>query len=164
MSLVSTGVVVYRDVTGMAAVTETVKTEPTRTAEAELRRLLGIREAVLVKIHPYFAVGQTLAAMEAPSFGSIGGHAAARDGLNYFMRELMFDWKIPLLIVPPMTLKKFTIKGNAKKEEMKLAVFKRWGFEADGNDIIDAYALCRLAEVWQAGDEQLRKKIEVIGF
>ena len=47
--------------------------------------------------------------------------------------------------VPPMTLKKFASgKGNAKKQEMLLQIFKRWGIEFNDDNAADAYALARL--------------------
>lgn len=53
--------------------------------------------------------------------------------------------KYPLK-VPPMTLKKYAAgKGNAKKQEMLLQIYKRWGLEFNDDNAADAYALARLA-------------------
>jgi Holliday junction resolvasome RuvABC endonuclease subunit len=67
------------------------------------------------------------------------------------------------LIIPPMTLKKFaTGKGNSKKQEMLLQIFKRWGVEFNDDNAADAYALGRLAsgnsitEVEKAVVEQVK--------
>ena len=50
-----------------------------------------------------------------------------------------------ILKVPPMTLKKFAAgKGNAKKQEMLLQIYKRWGLEFTDDNAADAYALGRL--------------------
>lgn len=50
------------------------------------------------------------------------------------------------LQVPPMTLKKYaTGKGTAKKQEMLLQIYKRWGVEFTDDNAADAYALARLA-------------------
>lgn len=49
---------------------------------------------------------------------------------------------IPPVVVPPTSLKKFvTGKGNAKKNEMLLGVFKRWGAEFTDDNQADAYSL-----------------------
>jgi Holliday junction resolvasome RuvABC endonuclease subunit len=49
------------------------------------------------------------------------------------------------LKVPPMTLKKFAAgKGNAKKQEMLLQIYKRWGVEFTDDNAADSYALARL--------------------
>ena len=51
-----------------------------------------------------------------------------------------------VLKVPPMTLKKYAAgKGNAKKQEMLLQMYKRWGVEFNDDNAADSYALARLA-------------------
>lgn len=50
------------------------------------------------------------------------------------------------LQIPPMTLKKYAAgKGNAKKQEMLLQIYKRWGIEFNDDNAADSYALARLA-------------------
>jgi Holliday junction resolvasome RuvABC endonuclease subunit len=50
------------------------------------------------------------------------------------------------LQIPPMTLKKYAAgKGNAKKQEMLLQIYKRWGVEFNDDNAADSYALARLA-------------------
>lgn len=50
------------------------------------------------------------------------------------------------LQIPPMTLKKYaTGKGTAKKQEMLMQMFKRWGVEFNDDNAADSYALARLA-------------------
>ena len=50
------------------------------------------------------------------------------------------------LQVPPMTLKKYAAgKGNAKKQEMLMQIYKRWGVEFNDDNAADSYALARLA-------------------
>ena len=69
--------------------------------------------------------------------------------LSATVRLTIFDYfdderKYPLK-VPPMTLKKFAAgKGNAKKQEMLLQIYKRWGVEFNDDNAADAYALARL--------------------
>ena len=44
-----------------------------------------------------------------------------------------------------MTLKKYASgKGNAKKQEMLLQIYKRWGVEFNDDNAADSYALARL--------------------
>ena len=58
--------------------------------------------------------------------------------LRYFIKQS----GIPYDLVPPNNLKKFVSgKGTSKKEDMKLAVYKGWGFEHKSNNVIDAYGL-----------------------
>ena len=55
------------------------------------------------------------------------------------------DLRFPLKI-PPMTLKKFAAgTGKAKKAEMLLKVYKRWGVEFTEDNACDSYALARIA-------------------
>ena len=50
------------------------------------------------------------------------------------------------LQVPPMTLQKYAAgKGNAKKQEMLMQIYKRWGVEFNDDNAADSYALARLA-------------------
>jgi hypothetical protein len=50
------------------------------------------------------------------------------------------------LQIPPATLKKYAAgKGNVKKQEMLLQIYKRWGIEFNDDNAADSYALARLA-------------------
>ena len=164
-SLASTGLVVLKG--NDLAYKGTVKTEPTKTAKAEMERLERIIDEIFKVVAKWHEEGMW-GAIEGLSFGSIYGKTETRTALNYMIRERFIDWKIPLLIVPPKTLKKFCSgNGNAKKEDMKLAVFKRWHFEDKDDNIIDAYTLARLAECRINGfgtkaDMEAVSKVEVI--
>ncbi len=77
---------------------------------------------------------------------------------DYFDNNTRFP-----LMVPPMTLKKYAAgKGNAKKQEMLLQMYKRWGIEFNDDNAADSYALARLAagiykdKVEQAVVEQIK--------
>lgn len=49
-------------------------------------------------------------------------------------------------VITPSQLKKYaTGKGNAKKDQIMLAVYKKWRFEAETNNIADAFVLARMA-------------------
>ena len=59
-----------------------------------------------------------------------------------YMKVIVFMCNIPMVVVAPPSLKKFVLqKGVGKKDMMRLEVYKRWGFEDDSDDVIDAYAL-----------------------
>lgn len=83
----------------------------------------------------------------------LASHAALVLGeLSALVRITIYDeftephnnLKYPLK-VPPMTLKKFAAgKGNAKKQEMLLQIYKRWGIEFNDDNAADSYALARL--------------------
>ncbi|MCK9598618.1 MAG: hypothetical protein M0R06_06215 [Sphaerochaeta sp.] len=143
-SLTATGIVVLID--GQVASKTVVKTKPTNSDEDELKRLISICDEVWAIVQ-YHADRKPVAVIEAPAFCAVGTSLVQLSGLNFMLRDRFYDWKIPLLVVSPMTLKKFASgKGNSKKEDMKLAAFKRWGFEDRDNNIVDAFCLAKLAE------------------
>jgi crossover junction endodeoxyribonuclease RuvC len=52
----------------------------------------------------------------------------------------------PVYIFAPQNLKKFVAGKIFKKDETRLEVFKRWGYEAKSNDLVDAYAIARYTQ------------------
>jgi Holliday junction resolvasome RuvABC endonuclease subunit len=94
--------------------------------------------------------GTVLASHSALKLGELAG-LVKLSIWDYFDGNLNsvipFDEEIrrPLQI-PPMTLKKYaTGKGTAKKQEMLLQMYKRWGVEFNDDNAADSYALARLA-------------------
>jgi Holliday junction resolvasome RuvABC endonuclease subunit len=98
----------------------------------------------------------------------LASHAALVLGeLSALVKLTIYDYfdddtRFPLM-VPPMTLKKYAAgKGNAKKQEMLLQMYKRWGIEFNDDNAADSYALARLAagiykdKVEQAVVEQIK--------
>jgi len=82
----------------------------------------------------------------------LASHAALVLGeLSAVVRMAIFDQfdegdprRFPLK-VPPMTLKKYAAgKGNAKKQEMLMQIYKRWGIEFNDDNAADSYAIARL--------------------
>jgi Holliday junction resolvasome RuvABC endonuclease subunit len=73
----------------------------------------------------------------------VASHAATALGeLSGAVRLTLFDY----FMVPPMTLKKYTTgKGNSKKQEMLLQVYKKWGIEFNDDNAADSYSLGRLS-------------------
>lgn len=65
---------------------------------------------------------------------------------DYFIDYDHQDWLRTPLLIPPMTLKKYAAgKGNAKKQEMLMQIYKRWGIEFNDDNAADSYALARVA-------------------
>jgi Holliday junction resolvasome RuvABC endonuclease subunit len=83
--------------------------------------------------------GTVLASQAALVLGELS--ATVRLAIHSYFKD---ERKYPLK-VPPMTLKKFAAgKGNSKKQEMLLQIYKRWGVEFLDDNAADAYALARL--------------------
>lgn len=75
-----------------------------------------------------------------------GDAVSALYGIGYAIRYALNDANMEYFDVTPSALKKFTTgKGTSKKEIMIKEVYKRWGYEHDSNNVIDAYALARHA-------------------
>jgi crossover junction endodeoxyribonuclease RuvC len=66
-------------------------------------------------------------------------------------------------IVKPSSLKKFvTGNGAAKKNNMLLAVYKKWGFETSDDNLADAYSLARVAMAIHTGNAELAYEKEAL--
>jgi Holliday junction resolvasome RuvABC endonuclease subunit len=103
--------------------------------------------------------GTVLQSQAASILGELAG--VTKLSLYNYFDHLNKQCAFPLQI-PPMTLKKYaTGKGTAKKQEMLLQIYKRWGVEFNDDNAADAYALARLAtDVYNDSDGELFDKIK----
>jgi Holliday junction resolvasome RuvABC endonuclease subunit len=111
--------------------------------------------------------GTVLASHSALKLGELAGLVKLTiwdyfDGNLYSVIPYEDHLRTPLQ-VPPMTLKKYAAgKGNAKKQEMLMQIYKRWGIEFNDDNAADSYALARLAagisisEIEKAVVEQMK--------
>ncbi len=108
--------------------------EPKNTGMPRLQR---IRDEIVELCH-----NRALVMIEEPSVRSNGAGHAAIIG-NWFVVVLaLIESGRTVYQVNPMTLHKFVAgTGAAKKDDMKLAVFKRWGSECRTSDEADAIGL-----------------------
>ena len=115
-----------------------------------IERLLDIQEWMIARfdelgkknIKNVAMEGTVLASQAALVLGELS--ALVRITLHGYCKGIE-EAQYPLK-VPPMTLKKFAAgKGNAKKQEMLLQIYKRWGIEFNNDNAADSYALARLA-------------------
>lgn len=84
-------------------------------------------------------------------FGFASQQAIQLGGIGWGIRMALFRRGIPYIEVPPTSVKKFaTGKGNTKKDEMVLPIFKRWGFEHSSDNVRDAFVLAQIALAIQA--------------
>lgn len=116
-----------------------------------IERLVDIRQWLVDHLDYIDEQGHSV--MDIAMEGTVlASHAALVLGeLSATVRLTLFDYcsdcpiQLPLK-VPPMTLKKFASgKGNSKKQEMMLQIYKRWGVELTDDNAADAYSLARLA-------------------
>ena len=94
----------------------------------------------IMNAHDYYK--PDFVSIEDYAVSRFGGSAIVSIGIGSVVRFLLWQNEIPYLDVPPTSLKKFvTGKGNAKKENMILEVYKRYGYTSATNDIADAVGL-----------------------
>jgi crossover junction endodeoxyribonuclease RuvC len=95
-------------------------------------------EGTVLASQSALVLGELAATVKLFLYGHFDG------GMNYFPAAPE-HLRTPLQI-PPMTLKKYAAgKGNAKKQEMLMQIYKRWGIEFNDDNAADSYALARLA-------------------
>lgn len=107
----------------------------------QVMELVGVNQPDLIVLEGY-AFGRPNAMAPLAELGGVIKHSLHTHGWIY-------------LVVPPTRVKKYVCgKGNAKKDEVRLGVYKRWGFEAPTNDEIDAYGLARIGLAYLGCDDE----------
>lgn len=87
-----------------------------------------------------------LVAIEGYSFGA-RQMAHQMGELGGVLRLMMWRNDVPFVDVAPTALKKFAgERGNLKKDEVRLAVFKRWGREFKTEHEVDAFVLAKIGQ------------------
>jgi crossover junction endodeoxyribonuclease RuvC len=90
----------------------------------------------------------SIVCVEGFAFMAKGQSVSLLYGIGFAIRFELEDADLEYMEVTPTGLKLFVAgkgKGNCKKEVMIKEVFKRWGYEHDSNNVIDAYALAQYA-------------------
>lgn len=93
-----------------------------------------------------------LVAVEGYSYGSsFNAHQMGEAG--GIVRLALYQIGVKYIEVAPQQVKKFaTGKNTAKKDEMRLGVYKRWGVELETEHDIDAFVLRKIAEAVHAAN------------
>lgn len=109
------------------------------------------------------SISERLILIEGYSHGSNQSNKSMSIEFGWSLRRQMLCHGL-VIEVPPTTVKKFaTGKGNAKKEQMLLHVFKRWGRECLTNDEADAFVLYRIGLcLARMSDPETQQQREVI--
>lgn len=120
--------------TGVAMPDGTLATIRTRTKEGD-RRLTEIA----------YAIGRTLHAVDLAIVEDLPTHAhgAGITGMVHgAVRSELIRFNVPYLLVPAATLKVFaTGRGNSKKPELRMELFKRHGLDVADDNQVDAWWL-----------------------
>lgn len=85
--------------------------------------------------------------IEGFSYGSKGKGVSTQYGIGWLIRAELIRNGYTYYEVSPSAVKKFaTGKGNTKKDEMVLPIYKKWGFEHSSDNVRDAYVLAQIAK------------------
>jgi crossover junction endodeoxyribonuclease RuvC len=115
-------------------VTTKVKEDPQRFSD--------LAEQIIDELEPNDHI-----CIEGFSYGSKGKGVSFQYGLGWIIRHLLLDRGYTYIDVPPTSVKKFaTGKGNTKKDEMVLPIYKKWGFEHSSDNVRDAFVLAQMAK------------------
>lgn len=83
-------------------------------------------------------------------------YAFARGEVGGFLRRAPWLLGLAVADAQPATLKKLaTGKGNAEKEIVMREAYKRWGFEHDSHDVVDAFVAARVGALLLADPSAL---------
>ncbi len=134
--------------TGLVRLDETgwiVSSRVVRSSFRGVQRLVDIERQVAAETQRI-----ALVAVEGYAFGAQASREALGE-LGGILKRQLYVNRIPTVVVPPSSVKKFaTGRGNARKDEMRLAVYKKWGLDETQlktADEVDAYVLARIALV-----------------
>lgn len=158
LSLVGTGLVVLRN--GVIAHQQLIKSKPVGSRPTDelirIRKIVMQIQSVVDEYRPNIAVIENLA------FGVRNATSLTQlAGLNYFTRALLVDYGVPFYLVAPTSLKKFvTGNGAAKKDEMLLATYKRYGVTIMDDNENDAYGLSQIGLAIMEGNSKEITKLQ----
>jgi len=110
-----------------------------------IRRLIEIEEELSEELCKFFGdIKETF--YENYSFASKFGQAFSLGELGGVLKKFLVENEVEYTVVAPASLKKFiTGKGNMKKEQMLLQIYKRYNLEFNNNNLGDAFGLAILA-------------------
>jgi crossover junction endodeoxyribonuclease RuvC len=164
LSLVGTGIVVLED--GKRFKQRLIKSKPVGPKPIDevkrIRKIVEEIELIVGESSPAMAVIEGMAFMARNTTALV--QLAA---LNYMTRAMLIDYDVPFIIVAPTSLKKFiTGNGAAKKDEMLIITFKKYGVTILDDNICDGYALAQvgLALLKRNKKPLIEKQKEVIGL
>lgn len=107
-----------------------------------LQRWCEIADVVLMAAHLAHSI-----CIEGYSFGSHMAHGRAIAEIGGIVRYVLGRHRIAYRDIPPTSLKKFISNaGNAKKDQMLLQTYKRYGVEFSDDNMCDAYGLAKIGE------------------
>lgn len=144
LSLTQTGMCLLKE----CALVETELVRPGKLRGTE--RLVYIEEVIEAKLNEWLPID--LICLEGYSYAS--AYQSHQIGeLGGIIRKMLYENKFLCVEVAPQAVKKFaTGKGNSKKDEVMLQVYKRWGQEFNNDNLADAFVLAMIGYHLSSGD------------
>lgn len=137
--------------TALVALDEQARVQTAATIQPKHRgveRLAELRDAVGQILRKVADAGEIArVALEGYSLGN-RNQAGVRSMAEWggVLRLALYEAGLPWIEIPPATAKKYaTGRGDAPKDRIALAAFKRWGIELQDEHQTDAYVLARIA-------------------
>lgn len=122
---------------------EIINAEEITAKSKDPERMVSIIDGVMGELSP----GDDIA-IEGFAYGANGNAISIQYGLGWGLRMALYTDKYSYLDVPPTSLKKFASgRGNTKKDELAVHIFKRWGFEHKSDNVRDAFVLAHIARL-----------------
>jgi crossover junction endodeoxyribonuclease RuvC len=115
--------------------------EITSKEKRDPHRFMDIAQTVMKYVTEHDVI-----CIEGFSYNSKGSAVSVQYGIGWLLRSELIRAGFNYYDVSPTVVKKFaTGKGNTKKEEMVLPIYKRWGFEHRSDNVRDAFVLAQIA-------------------
>jgi len=124
-------------------------------------RLAAVREALrdVLAAEPDIC----FAALEGYAYDVGAGRVFELGEVGAVVKMVLHDAAVPFVIVPPASLKQFVAgNGQAKKEQMREAVLKKWGIDVAQDDECDAFGLAQVARAFHLNSGTTRAELEVL--
>jgi len=103
------------------------------------------------------------AALEGYAYDVGAGRVFELGEVGAVVKMVLHDGAIPFLIVPPASLKQFVAgNGQAKEDQMRDAVLKKWGHAVAQDDECDALGLAQVARSFHLNKGTTRSELEVL--
>lgn len=104
-------------------------------------RMCDIIDQVMEQLEPNDEV-----AIEGFAYGAKGNAVGILYGIGWGIRMALWERRYDYQEIAPSALKKFASgKGNIRKDDLAVQIYKRWGFEHPSDNVRDAYVLARMA-------------------
>jgi crossover junction endodeoxyribonuclease RuvC len=101
--------------------------------------------------------------IEGFSYGSKGRGVSTQYGIGWLIRAELIRNGYTYTEVSPSAVKKFaTGKGNEKKDNMTVPIYKHWGFEHPSDNVRDAYVLAKIAQGMNGISKLTKYQMDVI--